>query len=227
MDTQIETMTTAITAMSSSDQLKTIICSLTEQSTAIKVLMGTVRSVLKDVDRQSKDFDKLRNKRSRVKSERKASDVPSGITKPVPISDALALFLGVEPGTLVPRNEVTKGVSSYVRKFELSDPSNKQKFVLTGKPEGLVLKTLLGDPAEEVTYFNLQRYLKHHYTASAPSSASAPRSAVTATIAPKALKVIVPTIALTESPVESGEKVLKKKMVLKKKKEPSSELTED
>ena len=214
MDTQIETITSAITAMSSSDQLKTILCSLTEQSTAIKVLMGTVRLVLKDVDRQSKDFDKLRNKRSRVKSERKASDVPSGITKPVPISDALALFLGVEPGTLVPRNEVTKGVSSYVRKFELSDPTNKQKFVLTGKPEGLILKTLLGNPAEEVTYFNLQRYLKHHYTATTSTAKVV-----------QEIKLEIPVVA---SPVpDATEKVLKKKMVLKKKSVPTAELTEE
>ena len=210
MDTQIETITT--TTMSSSDQLKNILCSLTEQSTHLKVLMGTVRSVLKDVDRQSKDFDKLRNKRSRVKSERKASDVPSGITKPVPISDDLARFLNVEPGTLVPRNEVTKGVSSYVRKFELSDPTNKQKFVLTSKPEGLILKTLLGNPAEEVTYFNLQRYLKHHYTATSAATA-------------KVVHVEIPVVA---SPIlEASEKVLKKKMVLKKKSTPTPQLTED
>ena len=159
---QIETV--AIEQSSASEQLKTILKNLGDQSSQTKTLINLIKGILKDVDRQGKELDKLRNKKSRSSGERKSSGLQSGITKPVSISDELAKFLGVEPGTLVPRNEVTKGVSSYVRKFELSDPSNKQKFVLTSKPEGKALAVLLGNPTEEVTYFNLQRYLKHHYT---------------------------------------------------------------
>ena len=156
---------TPITQVSSAENIRSILASLTEQSSSIKSLINNVRGVLKDVERQSKELDKMRNKKSRSKSDKALNGIPttSGITKPVAISDELARFLGVEPGTLVPRNEVTKGVSAYVRKFELSDPTNKQKFVFGGKPEGEVLKTVLGNPQEDVTYFNLQRYLKHHY----------------------------------------------------------------
>ena len=168
MSTEVESVL-ATKVESSTEQLKTILSTLTEHSLHMKTLMNNVKTVLKDVERQGKELDKFRNKKSRNTSERKASGVPSGITKPVAISDDLARFLGVEPGTLVPRNEVTKGVSSFVRKFDLSDPTNKQKFVLTSKPEGAQLKTLLGNPEEEVTYFNLQRYLKHHYIPMPPS----------------------------------------------------------
>jgi chromatin remodeling complex protein RSC6 len=193
----------------SSEQLRTILATITEHSSQVKNLMNSVRLVLRDVERQGKELDKLRNKKSRNSSERKLSGVPSGITKPVSISDELARFLGVEPGTLVPRNEVTKGVSSYVRKFELSDPANKQKFVLTSKPEGLVLKTLLGDPSEEVTYFNLQRYLKHHY--------------IQVPVSEKKVEVKVES-----SPVEPEEKPKVKKIIkVVKKKVESSQLSEE
>jgi chromatin remodeling complex protein RSC6 len=174
--------------------------------------MNTVRMVLKDVDKQGKELDKLRNKKSRASSERKSSGLPSGITKPVSISDELAMFLGVEIGTLVPRNEVTKGVSSYVRKFELSDPTNKQKFVLTSKPEGKALHVLLGAPTEEVTYFNLQRYLKHHYTS------------VGVKIAPAEAIAPIETIATAVDPTAETPKPKKKIMVVKKK---TPELSEE
>jgi hypothetical protein len=198
---------------SSSEQLKAILATMGEQSAQLKTLMNNVRAVLKDVERQGKELDKLHNKKSRNSSARKESGQPSGITKPVAISDELAKFLGVDPGTLVPRNEVTKGVSSFVRKHELSDPSNKQKFILTSKPEGAQLKTLLGNPAEEVTYFNLQRYLKHHYIQSekTPATPAAPKAAA----APVAVAA-----ASTEAETPKVKKVIK---VVKKK----AELSED
>jgi len=151
------------TELSPFDSLKTVLSMLNEHMAKNKMLATYVRATMKVVERQTKDLDKLRNKSSRAKTERKNNGVQSGITKPVPISDELAAFLGVAPGTLVPRNEVTKGVSAYVHKYELSDPTNRQKFILDTTPEGLVLKTLLGNPTDPVTYFNLQRYLKHHY----------------------------------------------------------------
>jgi hypothetical protein len=208
------------------DQLKSLLGSLTDQQSQIKGLINSVRTILKDVDKQSREFDKLKNKKSRTRSERKASDTPSGITKPVAISDELAVFLGVEPGTLVPRNEVTKGVSSYVKKHDLSDPTNKQKFALTEKPEGLALMKLLGNPVDTVTYFNLQRYLKHHYIQS-----SAAAGAVLAEVASAKTPVAAPAktdasdSASTSGSDKSGTK--KVKIVKRKKESAGGELTEE
>ena len=202
------------TKVSTCDSLKSILAILTTESTTIKNLIGNVKSVLKEVERQSKDYDKLVNKRSRNKSEKKANDAPSGITKPVAISDELAVFLGVAPGTLVPRNEVTKGVSAYVRKYELSDPTNRQRFAFNDKPEGKTLFKLLGEPTEVVTYFNLQRYLKSHYL-------QVPVGDAVPVITPVKAPVVV-----EEPVVESTEKAKKKIMVKKVKKE-STQLAEE
>jgi chromatin remodeling complex protein RSC6 len=220
MATEVETPVSTTMSVSTADNLKAVFVSMNEQAVQLKTLMLTVKNLIKDVEKQSKEFDKLRNKKSRNRSERKASDTPSWITKPVAISDELALFLGVEPGTLVPRNEVTKGVSAYVRKYELSDPENRQKFLPGDKPEGAVLMKLLGNPTDPVTYFNLQRYLKHHYiqTASAPEAVAS-----TSKPAKPIEKVVEPAPVVAEASVEKK----KKTVMVKKKKDSASELTEE
>jgi chromatin remodeling complex protein RSC6 len=200
------------TDATSSDMLKSILLHINDQVAGLKGVMNVIRSVLKDTDRQSKELEKLRNKRSRIKTERSANALPSGITKPVAITDELAKFLGVPPGTLVPRNEVTKGVSAYVKANDIADPSNKQKFVLDDRPQAKLLKTLLNNPTEDVTYFNLQRYLKHHYIHDPESKPS--KKAVAAVVAETA------PVAEPVAPVT----VKKKIMVVKKK---VSELTEE
>ena len=102
MATEIETGNVLAEAskdtVSLSDQLKNTLQILLEQAGMIKTLMVTVRGAIKDSDKQSKELEKLRNKRSRNKTERATNSQPSGITKPVAISDELAKFLGVAQG---------------------------------------------------------------------------------------------------------------------------------
>jgi chromatin remodeling complex protein RSC6 len=211
-----EIVESVVAKVDQTESLKTVLVTLNEQSSVIKGLVNTVRNLIKESDKQSKELEKLRNKRTRVKTERSADALPSGITKPVSISDELAVFLGVAPGTLVPRNEVTKGVSAYVKKNEISDPENKQRFVLDDRPAAKTLRTLLGNPSEDVTYFNLQRYLKHHYIMTGEVQ-----------VTPKK-KVVKEPVAVSEpvasEPVVADAPEKKKKIIIKKKK---SELTEE
>lgn len=231
MATEVETPVATTMTVSTADNLKAVFVSMNEQAVQLKTLMLTVKNLIKDVEKQSKEFDKLRNKKSRNRSERKASDTPSGITKPVSISDELARFLGVEPGTLVPRNEVTKGVSAYVRKYELSDPENRQKFLPGDKPEGAVLMKLLGNPTDPVTYFNLQRYLKHHYI-STNTEVDASKAVASTSKAPKAVEKVEPAPVAPAASAAVGSDAIavekkKKTVIVKKKKESASELTEE
>jgi chromatin remodeling complex protein RSC6 len=212
MSTEIETVVDASKIDSSVDQLETVLSSLVSQASVVKGLINTVRAVIKDSQKKEKELEKLRNKRSRNKTERSATSLPSGITKPVAISDELAKFLGVEIGTLVPRNEVTKGVSGFVKSNGLSDPANKQRFVLDDREPAKKLRVLLGNPGEDVTYFNLQRYLKHHYLPMAPSEPT-PKT-------PKAPKAAAVTPVLPPEPVAEP---VKKKILVKKVKTQLSE----
>jgi chromatin remodeling complex protein RSC6 len=208
--TEIET----VTKVDASEQLKNVLISLTDQVSSLKVMINSVRYAIKESEKQSRELEKLRNKRTRVKIERSSDALPSGITKPVVITDELAVFLGVAPGTLVPRNEVTKGVSAYVKKHDISDPQNKQKFVLDNRPAAKTLRTLLGNPQEDVTYFNLQKYLKHHYVMNT-DTASTPRKTV------KDKKQHVesnePVVAPPPPVISEPEKKKVKKIIVKKK----------
>jgi len=209
-----EIVESVVAKVDQTESLKSVLNTLNEQSSVIKGLINTLRNLIKESDKQSKELEKLRNKRTRVKTERSADALPSGITKPVSISDELAVFLGVAPGTLVPRNEVTKGVSTYVKKNDISDPENKQRFVLDDRPAAKTLRALLGNPSEDVTYFNLQRYLKHHYI-----------MAGDAPVTPKKKVVKEPVVpVVVDEPVVADVPEKKKKIIIKKKK---SELTEE
>jgi len=217
MSTTLE-MESVVAKVDASEQLKSVLSTLTEQSSVIKTLMNTVRSVIKESDKQSKELEKLRNKRIRVKTERSADALPSGITKPVAITDELAGFLGVPVGTLVPRNEVTKGVSNYVKTNEISDPSNKQKFVLDDRPAAQVLRTLLGNPSEDVTYFNLQKYLKHHYVVSPDAVVATPKK-----VKEKKTELVVVDEPVVPMVIAEPEKKKVKKVIVKKKSEALTE----
>jgi len=213
MSSIVESADVAKPEFSSVDAIKSMMATLNEQSSVIKNLINGLRTILKESEKSSKELDKLRTKRGgKPKTPRNPDALPSGITKPVAISDELAKFLGVTPGTLVPRNEVTKGVSGFVKGNQLSDPKNKQKFVLDDRPAAKALKVLLGNPKEEVTYFNLQRYLKHHYVGlPAEKTAKAKKAAV-----PAPEPVVVPEPAAAPA---------KKKILVKKTK--PAELTEE
>lgn len=57
------------------------------------------------------------------------------------------------------RTEVSKEINNYIRTNKLQDASNGRKIIPDSK-----LKTLLNiKDDEELTYFNLQRYMKHHF----------------------------------------------------------------
>lgn len=104
---------------------------------------------------------KMKSAQKNAKRKRSTTDrTPSGFVKPTRISDSLAVFLGKALGTEMARTDVTKEITAYVRTHSLQNPTNGRLIVADDK-----LKTLLNiDAAVELSYFNLQKYLKHHFT---------------------------------------------------------------
>lgn len=84
---------------------------------------------------------------------------PSGFVTPT-ISDELAQFLKVPAGTILPRSEVSKLINGYIRANNLQDANNGRVI----KPDAKLRKLLNVKSTDEVTYFNLQRHMKHHFT---------------------------------------------------------------
>ena len=84
---------------------------------------------------------------------------PSGFSKPGPVSDELSKFLKLGKGELIARTEVTKRINAYCKEHGLQGKEDKRVL----KPDK-TLKTLLRlGPKDELTFFNLQKYMKVHF----------------------------------------------------------------
>jgi upstream activation factor subunit UAF30 len=118
-------------------------------------VIGTSRALQKRADKELKQAQKLAKKRRAQKSNR----APSGFVKPTKISKELAAFLQKEPGTEMARTEVTKEINNYIVKHDLQDPSNGRKILADDKLRKLLKLT----KKEELTYFNLQKYMSPHF----------------------------------------------------------------
>lgn len=132
----------------------TMLQELDAQRKAVSETIKHVREMQKQVTREVKTLEKRANKRRpRKQGERK----PSGFAKETSISTDLEKFLGKPSGTLMSRTQVTKEINAYIKKHKLQDPQHG-KIIRPDKR----LKNLLCVPTgEELTYFNLQKYMKH------------------------------------------------------------------
>ena len=74
---------------------------------------------------------------------------------------------------MMARTEVTKHLTKYIKAHELQDQANKRIINCDTALAGL----LNVKPSDEVTYFNLQRYMKPHFPQSAANLAAAGASA--------------------------------------------------
>ena len=138
------------------EDIKLVTGNLTTMRETVAALLGQIKRLEKRVHREIKD---ARKRKRRVKTDENGVEVkraPSIFERPTPISNDLCHFLGKSNGSLMSRSEVTKAVNNYVKEHNLK---NKHDI----KPDA-ALKKLLGVPeGEQLTYFNLQRYLNKHY----------------------------------------------------------------
>lgn len=122
-------------------------------------LFGTIKSDFKTLEkstvREIKTAQKAASKGRRNNANRK----PSGFVKPTLISDELAIFLGKEKGSMMARTEVSKELNVYINEHKLKNKDNGRII----HPDAKLTKLLNIGKDEELTYFNLQRYMKHHF----------------------------------------------------------------
>jgi chromatin remodeling complex protein RSC6 len=128
---------------------------LTSLRSQLTSITGVVRSLQKRTDRELK----LAQKQGRRRARKTGNRAPSGFVKPTLISLELANFLGKEQGTLLARTAVTREINSYIREHSLQDPKNGRRIL----PDTKLRKLLKVGKAEELTYFNLQRYMSPHF----------------------------------------------------------------
>jgi len=84
---------------------------------------------------------------------------PISFTTPIRISNELAKFLGKPAGTEMARTEVSRHINTYIRVNNLADAQNGRIINADSK----LRKLLRLGKNDELTYFNLQKYMKHHF----------------------------------------------------------------
>ena len=118
--------------------------------TAIK---ASVKSIEKKVAKLTKMMEKSQKKR------KTSQNKMSGFEKPTAISDELAKFVGQPPGTMLARTAVSKMIHEYVKTNNLQNPANRRII----NPDAKLKKLLNTKATDELSYFNLQKYLKVHF----------------------------------------------------------------
>jgi chromatin remodeling complex protein RSC6 len=133
---------------------------INQLSALVSSMKAEFKALDKSIAKELKAAEKASQKRKRASGNR----APSGFVKPTLISDELALFLGKDKGILLARTAVSKEINNYIRANKLQDPTNGRKIIFDSKL-GKLLKLTKTD---ELTYFNLQKFMKHHFIKETP-----------------------------------------------------------
>jgi upstream activation factor subunit UAF30 len=147
----VETTTETTTETGFGDLLK----KLTEVTSLLATVKQEARALEKRLTRELKAAQKANAKKKAGKGNRS----PSGFVKPTLISEELAAFLGKAKGTEMARTEVTREINKYIRDQGLQCKENGRKI----NPDAKLSKLLNLSKKDELTYFNLQRYMSPHF----------------------------------------------------------------
>ena len=138
------------------NELRSLYVSITAD---MKVLQKNITKHLKESSKK--------NRKKRADDPSRPKRAPSGFAKPALISSDLCSFLEKPEGTEMARTEVTKNLTQYIKEHGLQDQNNRRKIL----PDEKLSKLLGVTASDEVTYFNLQKYMKVHFPKSSGSSA--------------------------------------------------------
>jgi chromatin remodeling complex protein RSC6 len=156
-ETQVATLT---------DEFNDLLNTVTALKTTLSSLSTRLRGLQKRAERDIKSAQKQKKKRGPLSADGKPRK-PSGFVKPTDITPELAKFLGKDKGVQMARTEVTREINKYIREHQLQDPSNGRII----KPDASLRKLLNVKPKDELTYFNLQKFMSPHFVKSVQVSA--------------------------------------------------------
>jgi len=128
---------------------------------------ASLRSELRALERHAVKELRTAQKASAKKRRKVGNRAPSGFVKPTLISKELSEFLGKTDGAEMARTEVTREINAYIRNNNLQDKENGRRI----NPDAKLKSLLKLKKGEELTYFNLQRYMSPHFAKTAVATA--------------------------------------------------------
>ena len=136
----------------------------TDMTSRIRAAVHEAQEAVKAVKRDVRDGKRRRKvDPSEMTPEQKAAwearRANNAFLKPRPLSDELATFMGLPSKSQKSQTDVTKFVSSYVKDHKCFDPNFKRRII----PDAKLAKLLRVKDGQEVTYLNLQGFLKVHF----------------------------------------------------------------
>jgi chromatin remodeling complex protein RSC6 len=140
-----------------SEQMNELMTIFTRLSTEARSAATKLRALDKQYQRTLRVAQKSSNKKRKNTSG--APRAPSGFVKPTLISKELATFLNKPHGSEMARTEVTKEINSYIRANKLQDQKNGRII----RPDTKLANLLKIGKNDELTYFNLQKYMSPHF----------------------------------------------------------------
>lgn len=158
MSSQMESVTPDVSLPSDItyilEEFDTIVKNLALFKSNITELQQKIRNLEKNVRKEIKVI-----KKNVTKNKKKGNKNPSGFAHPTKISKELCEFMNINENSEIARTDVTKALISYIKEKNLQDSVNKKKICPDDK-----LKKLLGiETEDELTYFNIQKYMNKHF----------------------------------------------------------------
>lgn len=142
------------------DSMEDISNNLSKMSKVLAALAKEQKRLAAAFKRYAKRSQKGGRRQRAPRDPNRPPKEPSGFAKPGPISSELADFLDVSRDTELARTEVTKRITKYIQDNKLQTEKDRRVIVPDDR-----LSKLLNMPADSpnLTFFNLQRYMKQHY----------------------------------------------------------------
>ena len=140
----------------------------TELSTRVRDAVKAVQEAAKSAKREARDSKKKKKvdpatmtTEQRAAWEKRRANNAFLVQRP--LTDELCHFMGLKSGETRSQTQVTKFISEYVKTHSCFDPSFKRRIL----PNAALAKLLRVGDKDEVTYLNLQSFLKVHFIKSA------------------------------------------------------------
>ena len=143
------------------EQLKAL---STEFTTRVRDAVKATQEAAKAAKKEARDSKKKRkvdpatlNPEQRAAWEARRAN--NAFLKEKPLSPELCQFMGLKAGEMRSQTDVTKFISEYVKSHSCFDPTFRRRIL----PNAALAKLLRVDDKTEVTYLNLQKFLKVHF----------------------------------------------------------------